>query len=362
MRGQNFDARAVVHLVDLGTGQHFRNRNVYDRSNTHLTLSVNFGIQPAEWSVEVVNPDGRSSREFRFNVVYPPPPRITSVEPAEPVGSNEPQSFVIHGEHFHHSAKVTLRDLTRSEVFPDRYIHHRTDGQLVLRVNFTDEPALWAVEVINPNGQSSGRFRFRVVAPPRNAPAAERPSESEIINLAIRWARSQLGRATQPCATPGCFYNPRNTGYTPCSTPTPPFDHEPWYSWCARFVANCYGMERAGFETAHDMFNKLSTAGVVETQRDNIPVGSLVFWYWKMAPQNTNDDGKEYGHVGIYIGNGDVIHTGVSKDRQDVHVLPIWVVTSRLDRSAMLDRESSYLGWVAPFNVLKVLGWPGRTE
>lgn len=113
----------------------------------------------------------------------------------------------------------------------------------------------------------------------------------------IAWAKAQLGRTD---------YN----------------------GWCQKFVHNAYGMS-SGYASAKACFNAIGRRDSVGNL-GRVPIGSLVFF----------DGHPQYGHVGIYIGDGKVIHG---------------VATVRIEdmRTGWLGK--SYLGWApAPGN------WPGR--
>jgi hypothetical protein len=91
------------------------------------------------------------------------PPRITSVSPNPVPASNSVQSFEIFGNSFVSGANVILRDLTAGQTFANRPLTSFSSTQLVLNVNFTSSAHLWSVEVVNPDGQSSGQLSFQVL-------------------------------------------------------------------------------------------------------------------------------------------------------------------------------------------------------
>jgi cell wall-associated NlpC family hydrolase len=152
-------------------------------------------------------------------------------------------------------------------------------------------------------------------------------SNDPSVKRALQWALSQEGKRLQP------------DGETP------------WYFWCARFVANCYGAEHAGVDTAYDIYQQMAEGGVL-SKGDNIPEGALVFWDWR----GTQHD-QRYGHVGIYLGNGSVIHTGVDESSRNDGVRR----DSIPDITEALGTDS-YLGWAAPFSWrgITAIDWPGR--
>lgn len=167
---------------------------------------------------------------------------------------------------------------------------------------------------------------------------------------ALDWARAQIGRYVQICNTPGCKYNYDQPGTSVCATPNPRADdddikkenneeyHPFWNFYCMRFVRSSYKAP-AEYAKAEDMYQALSKAGAIKTD-DNIPVGALVFWYW-----------STYGHIGVYSGNGKVIHTGVNPvtKKNGIRESLITEVTEVLDGyNHYQGPRTSYLGWANP--------------
>lgn len=73
--------------------------------------------------------------------------------------------------------------------------------------------------------------------------------------------------------------------------------------WCLKFVGEAFrqgGISNAGYMTATQAGNKLIT----NTDK-NPPRGAVVFWNWYGTIDGVYDN---YGHVGISLGNGQVIH------------------------------------------------------
>jgi len=116
------------------------------------------------------------------------PPSISSVSPNPVTGSSSPQLFTINGSNFVTGANVTLRDLRTGNAFPNRQSSSFSSTRIVLNPIFTTAAANWTVEVINPDGQSSGQFQFSVVAPPANA-----QSDLVIQNLTVNPTSGAVG-------------------------------------------------------------------------------------------------------------------------------------------------------------------------
>lgn len=89
-------------------------------------------------------------------------PVITSVSPSSPVGSSSPQLFTINGTGFDSSATVTLRDITRGNNYSDRTVRSRSSTSIVINPVFGTEKNDWTVQVINPGGNASVPFAFKI--------------------------------------------------------------------------------------------------------------------------------------------------------------------------------------------------------
>lgn len=168
---------------------------------------------------------------------------------------------------------------------------------------------------------------------------------------ALAWAKARLGQYVQPCSTAGCKYNPEQLGAAACTTPNPSADasdveknnqeagHPFWNFYCMRFVRSTYGAP-AFYPKAEDMYQALKRGGAINTDA-NIPMGALVFWHWSI-----------FGHIGIYSGNGNVIHTGVNaklknKGIRESALTDITEVLSAYNLAAGV--KETYLGWaIAP--------------
>jgi len=162
------------------------------------------------------------------------------------------------------------------------------------------------------------------------------------IEKALGWAHSQIGRPVQPCVTVGCKYFYEQPGEIPCTTPDPAADpdevgkgnhdslHPLWHFYCMRFVRTSYEMPPE-YEKAENMCQAMIKNGWLKTE-ESIPVGALVFWHW-----------TTFGHIGIYSGDGKVVHTGVkaSLKMNGVRESLLQDITDVLG-------EESYAGWAYP--------------
>ncbi|HEV8578399.1 MAG TPA: hypothetical protein VGX68_04895, partial [Thermoanaerobaculia bacterium] len=178
----NFVSGANVTLRDLSAGQTFPNRAASSFSSTQIVINPTFTTAAHTWSVEVINPDGKSSGQYQFQVVAPssPAPSVSSVSPDPVTGSSSSQPFTIYGSNFVSGVNVTLRDLSAGQTFPNRATSSFSSTRIVINPNFTTAAHAWSVEVINPDGKSSGQYQFQVVAPSAPAPSISSVSPNPV--------------------------------------------------------------------------------------------------------------------------------------------------------------------------------------
>lgn len=171
------------------------------------------------------------------------------------------------------------------------------------------------------------------------------------IELALKWVKAQLGKYVQPCRTLNCKYNSDQNGSVACNNPTamPDTDdlkkgnveegHPLWNFYCMRFVRTAFGAPSGEYPKAEDMYLSLKKANTISTD-SNIPIGALIFWHWSI-----------YGHIGIHVGDGKVIHTGVnpSLKKKGIRESPLGDITEVLNRYNHYQKpQTSYLGWTYP--------------
>jgi hypothetical protein len=71
INGSNFVIGANVILRDLTTGEVFANRPASSFSGSQIVINPNFTTAAHTWSVQVINPDGKSASQYQFQVVAP---------------------------------------------------------------------------------------------------------------------------------------------------------------------------------------------------------------------------------------------------------------------------------------------------
>ena len=110
-----------------------------------------------------------------------------------------------------------------------------------------------------------------------------------------------------------------------------------WYNLCLAFVRHCFN-EAYGFSSSACCAYTYGTQYIDEKSKDNIPLGADVFFGGSGII--CDSCGNEAGHVGIYIGDGKIVHAWGSK--------PVRITTI----DAVINSGQPYRGW----------GWHGNVE
>lgn len=84
--------------------------------------------------------------------------------------------------------------------------------------------------------------------------------------------------------------------------------------YCMAFVRECF-MNLGGPVSTACCAYKYGSQHIVSTSKDNIPIGADVFF----ANRNVkcSNCGNYCGHIGIYVGNGEMVHASGGKVRRD---------------------------------------------
>jgi len=122
-----------------------------------------------------------------------------------------------------------------------------------------------------------------------------------------------------------------------------------WCGYCLRFVADAYrGKLPKGWDSPEDAKENLGTSFYPASKNYNPPRGALIFFsaYGKYcdAPYECIDL-ADYGHIGIYLGDGKVVHAFGSVKVQDVAEI---VRLSGRDSKKNQFGIGSYVGWAYP--------------
>jgi len=123
-----------------------------------------------------INSEGSASygtaQTFRAVAPVTAAPTISSVLPSLVIGSNNEQPLIINGSNFVSGANITLRDKSTGEMLSNRIASSFSSTQIIINPRLTTAAATWSVNVVNPDGASTGEHVFQVVAPPVASPSS----------------------------------------------------------------------------------------------------------------------------------------------------------------------------------------------
>jgi len=139
----------------------------------------------------------------------------------------------------------------------------------------------------------------------------------EQVEKAIKWAKSQEGKMD-------------------------------WSGYCLKFVAQAFGQKSSGWASPVDAIGKLGNRFYPVEKCQNPPRGALIFFSakgkWCGASYGCIDS-PDYGHIGIYLGNGEVIHAYGRVRIQTLTAVEQLATTDSKGNKSWID---SYIGWAYP--------------
>ena len=165
--GSNFVPGAKLLFKIVGTSYVYADRiPSYVNSGT-LTYNISVGPTPYSWTVQVINPDGKASNAYGFQVISgstPTTPEITSVSPNPfPRATNwEKRVLTVSGRNFQPGAKLEFKIKGTSYVYPDRIPTFVNSNTLTYNLSVGPTVYDWTVQVINPDGKRSSLYPFSV--------------------------------------------------------------------------------------------------------------------------------------------------------------------------------------------------------
>ena len=133
-------------------------------STSKITYQLNNGNDSGAWAVRVVNPDGQNSAWANFTVVASTPaPSISSVAPASMPASAANQMLTINGSNFVNGASLVFDPPTGVNRNSDpAKLTFVPNSKITYQLNNDNDTGVWAVRVVNPDGQFS-EFRTFLV-------------------------------------------------------------------------------------------------------------------------------------------------------------------------------------------------------
>lgn len=164
--GTNFQAGAKVNLSYAGGAT--TSLTPATVSATSVSVAVNVGTTVRTWTLQVVNPDGKTSATSNLSVTAPAP-TITALSPSSLTGSTANQTVTITGTGFQSGAKInltysggTVSSLSAATL---------TATAITVAVNVGTTARTWTLQVVNSDGKSSAVSNLAVTAPAAAPPA-----------------------------------------------------------------------------------------------------------------------------------------------------------------------------------------------
>ncbi|MDH7507436.1 MAG: CHAP domain-containing protein, partial [Candidatus Thermoplasmatota archaeon] len=123
------------------------------------------GASADNWTIKVINPDGKSSNVFSFSVVVQTPaPVISSINPASPIiadPNNNYQTITIYGANFINKPTIILTWTGQSGyTLPSSQVTYVSSTEIRMSIRLGASADNWTIKVINPDGKSSNVFSF----------------------------------------------------------------------------------------------------------------------------------------------------------------------------------------------------------
>lgn len=174
--GNRFAAGATLVFRAGGSTHRVGAPDVAVVSGSRIEARVNLGTEPAQWSVQVVNPGGLTSGTFTFPVGGATP-SIARVSPDPVPASGAEQVLTLHGAGFMSRASLVMRVNGNTYTLGSTHVTVVNPTQIQARVSLGTTPATWTAQVVNPGGLRSAQYAFNVVteAPPVLARVSPNP-------------------------------------------------------------------------------------------------------------------------------------------------------------------------------------------
>lgn len=164
--GTNFQAGAKVNLSYAGGAT--TSLTPATVTATSIAVAVNVGTTVRTWTLQALNPDGKTSATSNLAVTAPAP-TITSLSPSSLTGSTANQTVTIAGTGFQSGAKINLTypGGAVASLLPTTL----TATAITVATNVGTTARTWTLQVVNADGKSSATANLVVTAPVAVPPA-----------------------------------------------------------------------------------------------------------------------------------------------------------------------------------------------
>jgi pseudomonalisin len=172
----------AVELISGATTVTYTGAAIRSVSATQIQVSINSGTATQNWTVEVVNPNGKASTGVTLQVVAPAaPPTITSLSPNPMAASGAIQPLLITGTGFQAGAsawKVLLTYPGLATAMQATPVTVLSSTQIQAMVNLGTTVRTWSVQVVNPSGVASNTASLQMASVKVPPPAIQSLSPS----------------------------------------------------------------------------------------------------------------------------------------------------------------------------------------
>lgn len=189
IRGRRFVDGFSVVFEDVSNGDPYPEIQDPDRlayiNDREICVFANVGIDQAQWSAMVINPNRRQSKDRRFTVVAACPinpqvhggpasrgfcvsnPGISEIGENDVVPGNSSRQWIpLRGIGFQPGFTATFEDLTNGDSYPEitssSRLQYYDPGYVEVLAGVGDESATWSVVLHNADGSSSSPRSFVV--------------------------------------------------------------------------------------------------------------------------------------------------------------------------------------------------------
>ena len=191
----------AVELISGSATTTYSGSRIVSVSPAQIQVAINAGTAAQNWTVEVVNPNGKVSNGAVLQVVAAvAAPTITSLSPNPMPGAAVAQALVITGTGFQAGAgwKVLLTYPGIAAALPAAQVTVVGPTQIQALVNVGTTVRTWSVTVVSPSGVASNVLSLQVTAPrPPPAIASLAPNPMTRMNatqtLTINGSGFQMG-------------------------------------------------------------------------------------------------------------------------------------------------------------------------
>ncbi|MBF0548600.1 MAG: CHAP domain-containing protein [Candidatus Riflebacteria bacterium] len=154
LTGTSFQNGATVRLrnSDTGTAKDYSPSSV---GSTQIVLQAKLSGGKANWTAQVLNPNGQTSKPLPFQVnAQPITPHVSSVSPSNVFGSGSSKAMALFGSDFQLGCAINLFCTSENKWYPVSCTTFSAT-KMTFNATYGNVTDVWKVVVVNPGGVSS---------------------------------------------------------------------------------------------------------------------------------------------------------------------------------------------------------------